>query len=91
MGRVTQISAQVSESTKQLLDDYTRESGIKKGCLVEEALLHHLQALHELPVDLVVPARVVIDRPSGERIARRIAANPRPKKALVKLMTTNAD
>ena len=91
MGRKTQISAQISETTKRLLDDYTRESGIKKGCLVEDALLHHLQALHELPADIVIPARIVIDRPSGGRVARRLAARARPKKPLVRLMAAHAD
>jgi hypothetical protein len=33
---------------------------------VEEALLHHLQALRELPLDLVIPPRVVVAHDDGE-------------------------
>ena len=53
----TQISAYVSQSTKALLERYADAHGVKKAHLVEEALLHHLQALHELPADVIIPAR----------------------------------
>lgn len=43
----TQISAYISESTKELVERYAESHGVKNGHLVEEALLHHLQALRE--------------------------------------------
>jgi hypothetical protein len=33
---------------------------VKKGYLVEEALLHHLQALQELPADILIATRIVV-------------------------------
>ncbi len=33
---------------------------MKKGYLVEEALLHHLQALQELPADILIATRIVV-------------------------------
>lgn len=50
----SQISAFISDATKQKVERYAEAHGVKKGHLVEEALLHHLQALHELPADLVI-------------------------------------
>ena len=41
----TQISAYVSDTTKELVERYVEAHGVKKGRLIEEALLHHLQAL----------------------------------------------
>ena len=53
MDRETQISAVVSETTKELLERHVRATGVKKGYLVEQALRHHLQALQELPAEVV--------------------------------------
>jgi hypothetical protein len=44
----TQISAYISETTKEQVERYAQAHGVKKGHLVEEALLHHLQALRDL-------------------------------------------
>ena len=41
----TQISAHVSDTTKELVERYVEAHGVKKGHLIEEALLHHLLAL----------------------------------------------
>lgn len=46
------ISARISESTKEHIECHAEVHGVKKGYLVEQALLHHLQALHELPADM---------------------------------------
>ncbi len=65
----TQISAYISEATKERVERYAEAHGVKKGHLVEEALLHHLQALRELPADLVVPPRLVLTTVSSKRVA----------------------
>ena len=78
MEKECQISALISPATRALLEQYVRATGIKKGHLVEQALLHHMQALHELPADMIVRPRLVVSRRSGERIAARITAPPRP-------------
>jgi len=91
MKTAAQISAEVSLTTKELLERYSRATGVKKGHLVEDALLHHLQALQELPLDIIVPARIVVSRGAGERLVERLASPPRPTKKLRKLMSGNGD
>jgi hypothetical protein len=82
----TQISAYISPATKRELERYADAHGVKKGHLLEEALLHHLQALRELPPDLLIPPRVVVSQKSLEAIGRRIRKPGRPNKALRDLM-----
>jgi len=91
MEKETQISAIVSVTTKNLLEKHVRATGIKKGHLVEEALRHHLQALQELPADVILHPKVVVSRPSGEALVQRMTSRPRPTKALRKLMASGGD
>ena len=91
MEKDTQISAIVSVTTKDLLERHVRATGIKKGHLVEEALRHHLQALQELPADVVVRPKVVLPRRSGEALAQRLTSRRRPTSALRKLMASGGD
>ena len=86
----TQISAYISEATKQQLERYADAHGMKKGHLIEEALLHHLQALRELPADIVIPPRLVVTSGSFEKVTE-LAKKPRqPTKALRDLMAGKA-
>ena len=82
----TQISAFISETTKRKVERYAEAHGVKKGHLIEEALLHHLQALRELPADLVVPPRVVLTRSSFERVLKLVKKPRKPTKAMRALM-----
>jgi hypothetical protein len=54
------IAACISGSTKGHVEHYAEAHGVKKGYLVEQALLHHLQALRELPTDIVIPPRITV-------------------------------
>jgi hypothetical protein len=75
----TQVSAQISETTRELLERHARRAGVKKGHLIEQALLHHLQALDELPADYIVHPRLVVSRKTGAELLRRAqAAEPTP-------------
>jgi hypothetical protein len=81
----TQISAIISETTRNLLEKHVRATGVKKGHLVEHALLHHLQALEELPAEFIIHPRIVVSRKTGEAILKQMkSAEPTP--ALRKLM-----
>jgi len=91
MERETQISAMVSVTTKDLLEKHVRATGIKKGYLVEEALRHHLQALQELPADVILHPRIVLSRRSGEALVRRMTSRRPPTKDLRKLMASGGD
>ena len=68
----SQISAVISESTKELMERHVRATGVKKGHLVEQALRHHLQALQELPADVIVHPKLVVTRKSGAALLKAI-------------------
>jgi uncharacterized protein (DUF1778 family) len=82
----TQISAHISEETKEQVERYADAHGVKKGALVEQALLHHLQALREIPADLIIPPRLKLSGASFARAAALIAKPRKPAKALRELM-----
>jgi hypothetical protein len=82
----SQISAYISDATKQQLERYAEAHGVKKGYLVEEALLHHLQALRELPADIVIPPRLTVTSESFDAVTGLIKKPRRPKRALRELM-----
>ncbi len=83
----TQISAYISGSTKQMVEDYTEARGVKKGHLIEEALLHHLQALRELPADVIIPPRIVVDEETAKTLRKRIDEPRAPTKAMKELFS----
>ena len=85
MDKETQISAVISEMTNQLLDQHVRATGAEKGQVVDEALRHHLQAMHELPADVIIHPRLVVTRKSGEAILKELE-KATPTKALRDLM-----
>ena len=85
MAKETRISAQISATTRELLEKYVRRTGVKKGYLVEQALLHHLQALDELPSEYIVHPRMVVSRKTGEEMLRH-AESAEPTPALRGLM-----
>ena len=85
-----QINARVSETIRNLLERESRATGIKKEFLVEEALLHHFQALHELPADVVIRPRLVITPETAKSILEHLE-EPRPTPALRALMKQHGD
>jgi hypothetical protein len=78
----TQISAYISEDTKAELETYVKQHGMKKAYVIEEALLHHLQALREIPEDVIIPAKLVLSEKSLAAVAERLAADEEPSEAL---------
>jgi hypothetical protein len=82
MAKDVQISAQISASTRDLLEQYVRQTGIKKGYLIEQALLHHLQALNEIPAEYIVKPRLVVSAKTFKKMTREKEPTP----ALRKLM-----
>lgn len=74
MEKEIQISAVVSRTTRELLERHVRASGVKKGHLIEQALRHYLQALQELPADVIVHPKLVVTRKSGQAILKKTAS-----------------
>jgi uncharacterized protein (DUF1778 family) len=88
MTHATQISAQVSASAKQLLDDYSAVSGVKKSRIVEDALWFYVRARQELPESAIVPARLVVSPRGAAVVEESLAQPPKATPALVRLMRT---
>lgn len=91
MARATQISAPISEETKELLEQHVKATGVKKGHLIELALRYHLRALHELPADALVSPRLVLTRRSFEQVAKRLRSPGKPTRKLRGLMSGDGD
>ena len=85
--KTVQISAVVSEGTRSRLERLTQATGLKKGWIIETALNHHLQALDQLPADVIIPPRIIVDRKTGERILERVAKPAEPTEAMRDLFT----
>jgi uncharacterized protein (DUF1778 family) len=81
-----QISAQISEATKRRLDQYARETGMKKGRVVEDAITRHLDALDEIPADYIVPTRIVVSAESWDTMVEQIEKPAEPTPELRELM-----
>ena len=82
MSTTTQVSAYISEETKAEVEAYVKRRGVKKAYLIEEALQHHLQALREIPEDLIIPSRLVLTDKAMTEIADHIAREDQPTEAL---------
>ena len=79
---MTQISANISSETRDRLERYVRARGLKKGFVIEQALLHHLQVVSEFPDDALIPPRLVLDAESGARLLGRLASDESPNPAM---------
>ncbi len=77
-----QISAYISEEIRGEVEAYAKRYGVKKAYLIEEALQHHLQALREIPEDLIIPSRLVLTAEAIAEAAKRIAQKNPPTEAL---------
>jgi hypothetical protein len=82
MSTTTQVSAYISRETKAEVEAYVKRHGVKKAFLIEEAPQHHLQALREIPEDLIIPSRLVLAGEAIAEIAERIAQEDQPTEAL---------
>lgn len=78
----TQISAHISEETREQVERYAGAHGMKKGALVEQALLHHLQALRELPADIIIAPRLELSEASFTEVVQLTVKPRKPTKAL---------
>ena len=88
MAKATQISAHISKTTRERMEKHVRRTGVKKGHLVEQALLHHLQALDEIPAEYVIHPRIVVAHETFVQMMDK-AENPNPTPALRELMRSD--
>lgn len=86
MSTQSQISATISSATKEELDRFTESHGLKKNYVVEQALLFFMTARRDLPDEALIPARIVLDDDSFDRVAATVERAPAPSKVLRELM-----
>jgi predicted DNA-binding protein len=86
MSKDTQVSAYITYETKQRLDMFVRETGVKKARVIEDALNYHLDALQELPADAIVPSRIVLSHEDGLRFIEELGSDAEPSDELRRLM-----
>ena len=81
-----QVSATISAATKEKLDRFTEQLGLKKNFVVEQALLFFMESRRELPDEAFVPTRLVLDDERFDELVARLEAPPAPTARLVELM-----
>ncbi|MBL8912100.1 MAG: hypothetical protein JNM17_15500 [Archangium sp.] len=86
MAQETQLSVTVSGATRDKLDRFTTNRGLKKNYVVEQALLFFMEARREWPDEAFIPSRIVLRNAEFDRVARMIAKPRKPTRALVELM-----
>jgi hypothetical protein len=82
---VTRISANISSETRDRLERDVRARGLKKGFVIEQALLHHLQAISAIPENAIRPPRLVATAAAGERLLERLESQEAPNRAMREL------
>lgn len=85
MGIIDQLSTPITRETREMLDRYSKKTGIKKGYLIEEALRSYLVAHEGLPRDVVVPSTIELTPASSKKFVREVRSR-KPNAALKKLM-----
>jgi uncharacterized protein (DUF1778 family) len=91
MADYIQISAQISEATRNRLDLYARETGMKKSRVIEDAINVHLDALDVIPAEYIVPTHMTLDAESWEWLVNEIENPGEPTPALIELMQRKRD
>lgn len=81
----TQVSARISEETKARLERFVRRTGQTRARVIEDALLSYLQALEQLPADVLVPARIVLNKASAERVREMLTRPTEPTREMKRL------
>ena len=74
-----QISAYIQDDIKDKMERYSSLHGVKKAFLVETAIEHYLQALHEIPNSVMVPGSMTVDNNSFDKINHLSSKEPRTK------------
>lgn len=81
-----QVSATISAATKDKLDRFTEQLGLKKNFVVEQALLFFMESRRELPDEAFIPTRLVLDDAQFDELVARLGSPGAPTDRLVELM-----
>ena len=86
-----QISTYISATTKRRLDEFARESGLKKGYILEQALDGYLSSADAIPAEYLVPSSLVLTNESYDRIVQQLLNPNEPTPALAVLLRGESD
>jgi len=84
----TQVSAYISNETKMIFENFSAKTGQKKGFILEQALLHYINANQELPADIIIPPSITISKKVFDEV---IMADKEPTQALKDLLDEDRD
>lgn len=74
MATQAQVSATISVATKDKLDRFTEQLGLKKNFVVEQALLFFMESRRELPDEAFIPTRLVLDGEGFDALTEQLEA-----------------
>lgn len=86
MEDTTPIEIRVDASTADQLQRMSAVAGKSTSEIVARALQIYLRDCSEWPADSFVPARVVLDRDSAQRVRKLVESPPEPTDALRRLL-----
>lgn len=78
-----QISAYISDESKLLLENFSKHSGLKKGFIIEQAIVQYINTQQNLPNDIIVPPSVRVSKKVFDEI---IMSDNEPSNSLKKLL-----
>ena len=78
-----QISAYIEDDIKQKMEAYSSVNGLKKGFLIQNALDYYLNALQEIPSNMMVPSHISV---SNETFDTLLNTNKQANSKLKKLL-----
>ena len=82
----TQISAYISDETKENLERYSEVHSINKDFLIENAINYYIQVLASIPSEFIIPPNMVLSKEFFEKIMEMTENPPEPTQALIDLM-----
>ena len=68
----SQVSATISTSTKEKLDRFSEELGLKKNFIVEQALLYFMESRRHLPAEAFIPTRLTLESKSFDELLAKL-------------------
>lgn len=86
-----QISTYISATTKHRLDEFARESGLKKGYIIEQALDGFLSSADTIPAEYLVPSALMLTNESYDLVVERLVSPREPTPALRALLRGESD
>jgi uncharacterized protein (DUF1778 family) len=82
-----QLAIELPDRTNTMIESYSQKIGIEKNYFIEEALLRHLQALRELPTDIIISSRIMLSGEGMNQVFDLLENPPEPTEDLKKLMS----